>query len=146
MSNLHTPSQHVLVKQGIAPQAVGTGATVTGNAIDTMGYETALFVVEAGAIADSADVSVSVKLQQSSDNAVSDAYADITDATTGAIVNAGQNEPYLIEVNLSEQERYLKPIATGGSSGGGLASVTCILMRGRHLPPTQDNTVVQIGF
>jgi acetyl esterase/lipase len=49
-------------------------------------------------------------------------------------------------VNLSEQERYLKPIATGGSSGGGLASVTCILLRGRHNPPTQDNTVVQVGF
>jgi len=146
MSNMHTPSENALAKQGIAPQAVGTGATVTGNAIDTLGYEAALFVIEAGAISSGANISVTVKLQESSDNGGSDAYADISGATTGAIVNAGQNEPYLIEVNLSEQERYLKPIATGGSSGGGLASVTCILLRGRHNPPTQDNTVVQVGF
>jgi hypothetical protein len=140
-----TQSDHVLVKQSIAPQAVGSGASATGTAVDCMGYETLLVDVELGAIVDSADVSVTVKLQQSSDNGVADAFADITSATTGAVANAGQNEPYLFDVNLSECKRYIRAVATGGSSGGGLVGVSFHLSQKRHNPPTQVNTVTKIG-
>lgn len=147
MTNIHTPSSSYLVKQAVAPQSAGTGAdSVTGTGIDCLGYEVALFVIEAGAIASAANTSVAVRLQESSDNGVTDTFADLTGATTGTIVNAGENEPYIIEVNLSETERYLRAMVTGGSSAGGLVGVTCILMQGRHLPPTQDNTVVRYGF
>lgn len=140
-----TMSDHVLVKQSIAPQAVGTGATVTGTAVDCMGYETLLADVELGAIVDTTNISVTVKLQQSSDNGVADDFADITSATTGAVLNAGQNEPYLLDVNLSECERYIRAVATGGAAGGGLAAVSFHLSQKRHNPPTQVNTVVKIG-
>jgi hypothetical protein len=141
---LHSPSSEILAKQAIAPQAVGTGATVEGNYIDCLGYEAALVIVEAGAISSGANISVTVKLQEDADG--SGAGTDITGATTGAIVNAGENEPYMFDINLSEFARYLRPVATGGSSGGGLVGVTFLPMRGRHLPPTQDNTVIRVGY
>lgn len=141
---LHSPSSEILAKQGIAPQAVGTGATVEGNYIDCLGYESAQVIVEAGAINAGANIGVTVKLQEDEDGTGSG--TDITGATTGEIANAGQNEPYVFDINLSEFERYLRPVAIGGSSGGGLVGVTFLLMRGRHLPPTQVNTVVRVGY
>ena len=135
-----------LVKQGIAPQAVAAGATVQGGGIDCLGYETQQVVVEMGAIVSGANKTVTVKLQESSDNNVADAWADVASATTGAIANAGQNEPYIVDVNLSEVERYLQAVATGGSSDGGLVSATFVLAKGREAPPTQVNTVVRIGY
>ncbi len=140
------PSETVLVKQSLAPQAVGSGATATGAGVDCSGYEALLVDIELGAIVDSANVSVTVKLQESSDNGVVDTFADITGATTGAVLNAGQNEPYLFDVNLSERERYIRAVATGGSSGGGLVGVSFHLSRGRKAPPTQVNTATKIGY
>lgn len=144
---LHTPTSQFDFTQAIAPQTAGADAdAVTGSGIDCLGFEVALFVVEVGAVADAANTTVAVQIQQSSDDGDSDAYADLSAATTGAVANAGQNEVYLIEINLSEVERYLRAIVDGGSVAGGLVSVTCILLQGRHLPPTQQNTVVRYGF
>jgi hypothetical protein len=137
-------SDNVLLKQSIAPQAVGAGATVTGTAVDCASYENLLVDAEFGAIVDAANKTVLVKLQQSSDNGVADAFADITGATTGAQLAAGQNEPYLFDVNLSEHERYIRALAVGGSSDGGLVSVSFHLSGGRHRPPTQVNTVISV--
>src|SRR5512139_3056258 len=137
-------SDNVLVKKSIAPQAVGSGATVNGTGVDCAGYETLLVDVELGAIVDSANVTLTVKLQESSDDGSVDTYADITSATTGAIANAGQNEPYVFDVNLSEHERYIRAVVTGGASGGGLVSASFHLGGGRHRPPTQVNTVISV--
>ena len=139
-------SESVLVKQSIAPQAVGTGATATGAAVDCQGFETLLVDVELGAIVDTTNISVTVKLQQSSDNGDEDAFADISGATTGAIGHSGANEPYLFDVNLSECERYIKAVATGGSAGGGLVSVAFHLSKARHAPPTQVNSAIRVGY
>lgn len=148
MSMLHTPTSQFLVKQAINPQDASTGDdAITGTGVDCLGYEVALFVLGVGAVAANAGTkSVSFQIQESSDDGDSDTYADLTDATTGAVANAGQNEPYLIEVNLSEVERYLRVIVDGGSGDGGLVSGHVLLMQSRHQPPTQDNTVVRYGF
>jgi hypothetical protein len=140
----HYTSDNVLVKKSLAPQAVTTGATVNGTGVDCAGYESLMVDVELGAIVDSANVSVLVKLQQSSDDGSVDTYADITGATTGAVLNAGANEPYVFDVNLSECERYIRAVAIGGASGGGLVSAAFHLSGGRHLPPTQVNTVISV--
>lgn len=143
---IRTPSDHVLNKLSLAPQAVGAGATVNGTGVDKRGWETAQAAIDIGAVVDAANTSVTVKLQESSDDGVSDAYADVSGATTGAVLNAGQNEPYTFDINLSDRERYLRLVATGGSVGGGLVSGEIVLMDGRTLPPTQDNTPVQVGY
>lgn len=140
----HTLSENTLVKQSIAPQAVAGAATVNGTGIDCQGFESLLVDIQIGAIADAAGKSLTVKLQESYDDGVADAYADITDATTGAILTAGDGEPYLIDVNLSERARYIRAVAVAGADDGGLVSASFHLARGRHLPPTQDNTVVVI--
>jgi len=139
MPTIHTPSDNILVKQSLAPQQITDNTE--GDGIDCQGYEVLLVVVEAG---DMGTGTTTVKLQESSDDGDADAYADITSATV-ALAAAGENEPYLIEVNLSERERYIRAFASE-TNADGLVSATFCLMTGRHLPPTQDNTVVQIGF
>jgi len=132
-----------LVKQSIAPQSISSGASVDGTGVDCLGYETLLVDIEIGLATTG---NVTVKLQESSDNGSSDAYADITSATTGAISDTGDNEPYLIDVNLSERERYIRAVATVAGGGTVVCGVSCHLAKGRHAPPAQDNTVVKIGY
>jgi hypothetical protein len=145
--NEHTLSDHVKVATTLAPQDLsGAAATKAGDGVDCQGFEGAVLAIEIGAITDAANNSITVKVQESSDNGVSDSYADVSGAATSAILNAGQNEVYLIELNLSERERYLRAYATAGSADGGLLSATFLLFRGRHGPPTQENTVTQVGF
>jgi len=132
-----------LVKQTIAPQSIASGAAVDGTGVDCAGYETLLAVIEVGLATTG---NITVKLQESSDNAGSDPYADITSATTPAVSDTGDNEPYLIDVNLSERERYIRAVATAAGGGTVVCGATLILAKGRHAPPTQDNTVVRIGY
>lgn len=145
MSTFHTMSDNVLLYQAIAPQAAGSGAdAVTGTGKSGIGWEGLLAIVEMGAIVDSGNVSLTALLEQSA--SLSTGYTDITDATTGAIDVDGENEVYLIEVNLSEHSEYIRCSIDGGSSGGGLIAVTFAFFRGRLAVPSQENTVVQIGF
>ena len=141
MKNL---SDNMLFKQVIAPQAIGAAGSVDGTGIDCAGYEQLTVVADVGAVVNAANKTITVKLQESSDNGSVDAFADVTGATTGAVANAGQNKPYIIDVNLSERERYLRVNATGGSADGALVGVMFILSRGRHEPPTQDKTVISV--
>jgi hypothetical protein len=133
-----------LVKGSLWPQAVTQDDDTNGDGVDCLGYETLLAVVAAGDIAAG---TVTVKLQESSDDGSTDAYADIASATTGAIAAAGDDEVYLIDVNLSERERYIRAVATdAGGGGANEVAAVFVLSKGRHLPPTQENTVVKIGY
>lgn len=139
--NIHTLSDNVLVKQSIPPQTVTDD--VEGTGVDCLGYEGLLVIVDVGNIP--TGNTLTVKLQESSDDGVADAYADITGATTGALAPANDDEPYLIELNLSERERYVRAFAseTGATP---IVGVEFVLFRARRLVPSQDNTVVQVGF
>jgi hypothetical protein len=132
-----------LVKLSIVPQSIASGATVNGTGVDCAGYETLLVDIEIGLATTG---NVTVKLQESSDDGSVDTYADIALATTAAIDSTGDNEPYLIDVNLSERERYIRAVATVAGGGTVVCGVSAHLAKGRHAPPTQDNTVVKIGY
>ncbi len=137
---MHTFSENYLYKQNIAPQSIASGAAVDGTGQDCAGYEELLAHVEVGLATTG---NVTVKLQESSDNAVADAFADITSATTVAVGPSGDLAPYLIDVNLSERERYIRAVAT--VAGGGTVVVgVAFELKGRHLPPTQDHTIVKV--
>ena len=138
---MHTVSDNILIKQQIDPQSVASGASATGTGLDVSGYEQMLAIVNVGLATTG---NVTVKLQESSDNGDSDAFADVTSATTGAVGPTGDLEPYLIDVNLSERERYIRAVGTVAGGGTVVFGVTFALARGRHLPPTQDNTVVKV--
>ena len=135
----HNLSDNVLTKQVIAPQAVAAGASVNGTGVDTTGYEYLQANIQIGAIVAAANKTVTVKLEESANNST---WADIASMATGAIANAGQNASYLIDLNLSERKRYVRATATGGSADGGLVGVSFNLSTGRHLPPTQEKTVI----
>jgi len=135
--------ENVEVAQPVHPQSHTSGA-LNGTGVNCQGFETLTVVVNIGAITASSNYSLTVKLQESSDDGSTDAYADITGATTPTVLNAGQNEPYIIEVNLSEVEQYVRPVVTAGSSSGGLVGVTFLLSNPREAPVTQVNTVVTV--
>jgi hypothetical protein len=136
-------SDSVLVKQVIASQSIASGATVDGTGVDCAGYERLTVAIEVGLASTG---NVTVKLQESSDNTGSDPYADIALATTAALDSTTDNEQYLIDVNLSEREQYIRAVATVAGGGTVVCGVVFLLAGGRHLPPTQDNTVVRIGY
>lgn len=137
---MHTFTDNYLFKQNIKPQDVSSGGSATGTGQDCSGYEQLLALVEVG-IATTG--TITVKLQESSDDGSLDAYADVTNATTIAVGPTVDEKPYFIEVNLSERERYIRAVATAAGGGDVLVGVTFVL-KGRHLPPTQDTTVVKV--
>jgi len=106
-----------------------------------------LAIVNVGNVDTGSTKYVIVLLQESSDDGDTDSYADISLATTPSVLLAGDDEVYLIELNLSERERYIRCTIDGGDGDGSDGvSVSFALFRGRLAVPTQQNTVVQVGF
>lgn len=104
-------------------------STVTSDAIDMSGYDGCLIVSSFGTAASGN----TVKLQQSSDDAAADAYADLT----GTSVTSGtSDEDVWIDIQ-QPKERYLKAVFARGTSST-LESVWAILYNPRSLPV--DNT------
>lgn len=104
-------------------------SAVTSDAVDTQGYDGVLFVTSFGTAA----AGNTVKVQQSSDDAAADAYADLT----GTSVTSGtSDEDVFVDVQ-RPKERYLKFVAARGTSST-LESMYAILYNPRSLPV--DNT------
>jgi hypothetical protein len=143
MTTPKKPSQYAAVRQALAPQAVGTGATVNGSTIDVRGFEYMLANIEIGAISSGAGISVTVKLQESDDG---NTWADIATATTGALLNASQNTNKLFDLLLSARKAFIRAVATGGASGGGLAGVIFHLSRDIILPICATATATEVGY
>lgn len=102
---------------------------VTSDAVDTQGYDGVLFVTSFGTAASGN----TVKVQQSSDDAAADSYADLT----GTSVTSGtSDEDVFVDVQ-RPKERYLKLVAARGTSST-LESMYAILYNPRSLPV--DNT------
>ena len=135
-----------LLKPAIVTAELASGAT-DGPGVDCLGFERATLIVNVGTV--TGDHSVTVKVQESSDDGDADAYADVTDATTGAVTTS--NDAGLakaIEINLSKRERYLRAVGTvaGTSTPVALTSAVWVLHRSTttNLPADQDADVVLI--
>lgn len=138
-------TSNALLKPGLVTAQLAAGAT-NGPGVDCRGYDRATLLVTVGALA--GDHNVTVKAQESSDDAATDAYADVTGATTGAVAAAGDEATYAIEVDLTRRERYLRAVGTvaGTSTPVALTSAVWVLHRNSpaNLPPTQDKTPVLV--
>lgn len=64
--------------------------------------------------------SVTIKVQESSDNAVGDAFADVTGATTGALTAVGKGRIATGSINV---ERYVRLVTTGTFSNAVFAAM-----------------------
>ena len=117
--------------RAIVPDAQGVGA-VNGTGIDCRGFDELQVALDVGAIG--AGSTVDFKLQESSDDGVADAYADITGLSITQIVAA--NKSALLNVDLSQRERYIRAVCTVGVNAVDLAAWAS-LMRYKYPPVTQ---------
>ena len=108
-----------------------TAATseVSSDSVDMLGYDGALFFSSFG----TADATNSLKLQQSSDDASTDAYSDLEGTS---VASGTSDEDVWIDIT-QPGKRYLKLIATRGASST-LESMWVIQYKARALPV--DNT------
>ena len=121
----------------LLPQALATGAN-NGAGVDCKGYGEALVVVIAGAT--TSNGSHAFKVQESSDDAVADAYADITDATFTAITTSNDNAVYVGRLNLRGCERYIRVVDTGTNQTM-LGAALIVLAEPQLAPVSQVGTV-----
>jgi len=105
--------------------------TVTGNSIDTKGFEYAAFFVALGALANTSTITA-LKVQESSDDSTWTDLVDVQDATvTGAFANpdtsADDNTVLAAQVRCFDHKRYLRLVATVGGSGDADFGALCLL-------------------
>jgi hypothetical protein len=146
--NIHSPSDHALVKPSLDPESRTAGAN--GRGVDCQGFEKALVVCHLGAHdRTTGDETIEFKIQESSDDGGADAYTDVTGATTGVlgnvVPNATSGNVYLIDLNLAKRERYLRVVtAVAGTTPIDLCSALILLFNPRYAEVTQDGAPVQV--
>lgn len=121
----------------LLPQALQVGAN-NGTGVDCRGFEEALVVVVAGAT--TSNGSHAFKVQESSDNGVADAFADVASATFTAITTDNDNAVYVGRINLQARERYLRVVDTGANQTM-LGAAVIILSQPKVAPVSQAAAV-----
>ncbi|MEI8375356.1 MAG: hypothetical protein WCJ35_21255 [Planctomycetota bacterium] len=113
-------------------------ATTTGTAIDMKGYSSVTFYCLIGAIASTG--TVTLKAQQSSDDAATDAYADLL-GTAIAYTDADDNKVAILEI-VNPQKRYIKPILITATANGVIDGVIAVQTKAKLEPVTHSTTVL----
>lgn len=111
----------------LPPGAIVDNASWTTTVMDTLGSNYATIDVMIGAL----DIAmVALKVQESNDNGVADAYADVPGAIFGTSANdtgststlpsaTDDNKLFSFHVDTHGRKRYLKLVATGGDGTAG---------------------------
>ena len=138
---MHSIYDDVAVSKSIAPQSDSGGSAVNGGVVDTIGYETAMLVFEAGDISGTPDAtSVAVKLQEGSLADGSD-MADAKDNTGtvigGTLTDSGVFLSRIEGLGLN-RKRYLRVVETttftNGTTPAVLVHGNILLGRGLEKP------------
>lgn len=119
--------------------AAGATATsaITSAAIDTLGFGCCTFLVPLGPITTGAVTSL--KVQQSSDDAVADDYSDVV-GSSQTIADDDDNKLKYVDV-CRPGKRYLKLLISRGTQAATIGSVLAILSNPRHRPVAQGTNV-----
>lgn len=138
MLNKKNIGAYIAPRVGIVPASRAAGTT-NGTGIDRQGLNSCTLFVQTGASSGTPSaISLACKLQESSDDASADAYADITDAAITAITAV--NTYAQVDVDLTGCERYVRavmtPAFTGGSSPEILSSAAIIFGGADNLATT----------
>lgn len=91
------------------PASYSAGAQ-NGTGVDCRGFDDLKVVLSNGVFTATGDITL--KLQESDDNGVSDAYADITGATMTNMPIASDETVYVANVNLAKRKRYIRAVVT----------------------------------
>lgn len=121
--------------------AAGTSDITPSAGVDTKEFEGCMFVVEFGEI--TADAVTSIKVQQSDDNGVADAYSDLA-GTAVAVADSADNKVFYVDI-YRPRKRYLKLIVDRATQNAVLDSILALLYGPRKLPTTHDSATVGGG-
>jgi len=130
-------SLHQFVKPvvGILAANRSTG-TVNGPAIDRLGFEDALVVVNSGT--NGTNGTVDIKIQES--DASDSGFADISGAAFPQITTDNDETIYVGRLKLTGRKRYIRVVATVGTAACAFG-VDVILGKAEQLPVSQVNAV-----
>lgn len=117
--------------------AAGTTAQ-TSSAIDTQGFDGVKIYSAFGAITSGA--ATSVKVQQSSDNASADAYADLL-GTSVSVADDDDNQVVVHDI-YRPRERYLKVVISRATQNAVIDGIVAVLYGASKMPTTDDTTTV----
>ena len=135
--------QIVRVAHLIDPAVNAAAGEVQSVGLDCQGYDEALFIVTCGVITATGDVLV--HLEESDDNGVADAYADIALAIipdTVLTVALDQTE-HLIHVDLAKRKRWIR-VCHDVDDDAATFGIIALLGSPKYLPITQVNAVISV--
>lgn len=115
--------------------AAGTSNQTT-SAVDTGGpdgFDNVAFLASFGTISGTAVTSL--KAQQSSDDAVADAYDDLA-GSSQSVADTGSNGDIVLEI-VRPEKRYLKAVILRGTANAVINGVWALLFHSRNKPPVQ---------
>ncbi|OGF05251.1 MAG: hypothetical protein A2W00_04700 [Candidatus Eisenbacteria bacterium RBG_16_71_46] len=118
----------------------GTAGTsdLTSEGLDTLGYAGVRFLIGFGAITSGAVTSV--KAQQSTDDAATDAYSDI-EGSGITVADDDDNQVAIIDI-YHPQKRYLDVVIDRGTQNAVVDFILAELYLPADAPITQDTTVI----
>lgn len=110
---------------------------ITSSAVDMAGFDGVCFVVPLGTIVTAAVTSM--KLQQSSDDAATDDYTDVT-GTSITIADSDDNKLKYLDV-YRPGKRYLKLVVSRATQDATIGGILAIQYKAGSLPVTQGTNV-----
>lgn len=135
--------QATKIVNAVRPGAIIDDAAITGQVIDTLGFNYCTIVFQMGAT----DIAMSaLKLTECASSGGS--YDDVSGAvfgtseniagTTSALPTAtDDNNLFILEIDCRKRQRYLKPAGTfGNGTSGGFLAATAFLSQGSISPVT----------
>jgi hypothetical protein len=130
----------ILSKVSVRPQAAT--AAVNGTGVDTMGFSSAMIVVENGAATGAPTTqTVDAKVQESADNST---FTDVTGATITQMTASSKSAQIRVEGLGTSRLRYLRvvvtPAFTGGTTPAALISANILLGRAQNEPVANSAT------
>ena len=121
--------------------AAGTSTITPSSGVDTQGFEACTFLAAFGAIV--AGAATSIKVQQSDDDGVADAYSDL-EGTSVTVADDDDNQVFYVEV-VNPLKRYLKLIVSRATQNSTVDGIFAVLTGAKTIPTTHDATTIGGG-
>lgn len=125
----------------VSNAAAAATTDITSSAVDMTGFNSCTFLVPFGTI--TAGAVTSVKVQQSSDDGVSDGYSDL-EGTSVTVADDDDNKIAQIEV-VKPAKRYLKCIVDRGTQNAVVDGIIAVLSNSDSGPVSTHSTIITAG-
>lgn len=119
------------IKAKFSQRPAALTATTNGTGVDTLGYTSAMVVLEVGAVSGTSPT-LDVKVQESADNST---FTDVTGATFTQVTAANNSQVLRVDGLGTARKRYLRAVATiGGTSPSFTLAAEILLGRAYQEP------------